>query len=50
MFAFNTADPTELQQQIERLDAAAPRCLLPDVRCYYEIRDSTISGPARRAN
>ena len=35
MFAFNTADPAELQQQIERLDAAAPRCLLPDVRCYY---------------
>jgi len=36
MFAFNTVDPGELQQQIERLDAAAPRCLLPDVRCYYE--------------
>lgn len=35
MFAFNTADPTDLLQQIAGLDAAAPRCLLPDVQCYY---------------
>ena len=41
MFAFNTADPTELQQQIDSLDAAAPRCLLPDVRCYYELSAHT---------
>jgi len=37
MFAFNTADPSELRQQIASLDAAAPQCLLPDVRCYYEL-------------
>jgi L-ascorbate metabolism protein UlaG (beta-lactamase superfamily) len=37
MFAFNTADPTELRQQIAGLDAAAPRCLLPDAQCYYEL-------------
>ncbi|MEI7953918.1 MAG: MBL fold metallo-hydrolase [Verrucomicrobiota bacterium] len=35
MFAFNTADPTELRRQIERLGTASPRCLLPDVEWYY---------------
>ena len=39
MFAFNTADPAELQRQIECLDAAAPQCLLPDVRSYYELME-----------
>ena len=37
MFAFNTADPTELRRQIECLDAASPRCLLPNVQCYYVL-------------
>ena len=37
MFAFNTADPTVLRRQIERLDAASPRCLLPDVQYYYVL-------------
>lgn len=38
MFAFNTADTTELRQQIDRLDTAPPRCRLPDPECYYEIQ------------
>ncbi|MCP5111353.1 MAG: MBL fold metallo-hydrolase, partial [bacterium] len=40
MFAFNTADPAELRHQINRLDAAAPRCHLPDTGCYYELVES----------
>jgi len=35
MFAFNTADPAELRQQIA--DTVVPRCVLPEVDKYYRI-------------
>ena len=40
MFAFNSADPTELRRQIASLDSARLQCVLPEPGLFYTLARS----------